>query len=414
MTGEELVRYINHLSASSQAQSHYANFGVGAKIAAATRNHAGLIYLSWKNGVGSMVHLWRDPSSGEYGLRLLERADGSYGHWVHIEDAVKPDIIKQSGTKVVLFGNTNTQNTMTAPEGAPSPSRWVTRFPNTRYFVFPKGITVKSHQGWEYDRKDTDTNLLSTVTGQKGYLDQHAEHSGTLELTNATAHWWILRKEGALSQNSGFIASSGHCAALHKSELYEMTAGRTSTAMLQLFGILFGYQQVVIYVEPSTGAGIDIATDTARTRLLINSQPLRWADWAEEFREKMPEAIALHMEAVAAASASSDHKDSIRERLKQIAALFRFSRYKPAARGPILISSETQTPGGKTAPRQGSNERTGASSSGSVGGRSGAVYSLFLAQNGIPGQEIKPDLFQEVRWISLEEGTREVGDLSGC
>src|SRR5207245_2874480 len=48
MTGEELVKYINHLSSSSGVQSHIANFGVGAKIAAATRNQAGLVYLSWR------------------------------------------------------------------------------------------------------------------------------------------------------------------------------------------------------------------------------------------------------------------------------------------------------------------------------------------------------------------------------
>lgn len=132
MTGEEMIEYINHLSASGNGQSHFANFGVGAKIAAATRNHAGLEYLSWKDNVGSIICLWQDPITGQYGLRLQDRPDGSYGHWANIEPAVKPDIIGQSGTKVVLYGNSEEQNTMAAPEGAPSPSRWVTRYLNTR------------------------------------------------------------------------------------------------------------------------------------------------------------------------------------------------------------------------------------------------------------------------------------------
>jgi hypothetical protein len=411
MTGDELVRYINHLSSSGQIQSHDANFGIGAKIAAATRNHAGLIYLSWKDGTGSMVHLWRDPTSGEYGLQLLERTDG-YGHWVLLDDAVKPDIIAKSGTKVVLFGNSNEQNTMNAPEGAASPSRWITRYLNTRFFQFPEGITVKAREGWEYDRKDKDRNLLRTITGQKKYLDQHAERSGTLPLSNAVARWWLLRKEDALNQNSGSIASSGHCAALYKSELYEMAAGRANTAMLQMFGVVFGYQQVVIYVEPDINAGLDIITDTARTRLLLNSQPLPWADWAAEFRENMPEAIAAHMEAVAAASAASDHKDSIKERLKQIEELFRFTRYKPTARGPLVVAPETLSANSKSgvgsAPQSAGVRSSG---SGSVGGKSGSVYSLFLAQNGIPGTEVKADIFPEVAWISLAAGTREAGDL---
>src|SRR6185503_19675409 len=125
-------------------------------------------------------------------------------------------------------------------EGAPSPSRWVTRYLNTRYYRFPAGIVVKAREGWEYDRNDKDRNLLRTIIGQEKYLQSHAQSSGQIELTDAIAHWWILKDEGALSQNSGFIASSGHCAALWKDELYEMTSGRTTTASLQLFGVVFG------------------------------------------------------------------------------------------------------------------------------------------------------------------------------
>src|SRR5262249_1736875 len=61
MTGDEMVRFINQLSSSLVEQSVQGHYGVGAKIAAATRNHAGLIYLSWKDDHGSMIHLWRDP-----------------------------------------------------------------------------------------------------------------------------------------------------------------------------------------------------------------------------------------------------------------------------------------------------------------------------------------------------------------
>ena len=40
MTGPEMVRYINNLSASIQGQSLMGNYGVGAKIAAATRRRS--------------------------------------------------------------------------------------------------------------------------------------------------------------------------------------------------------------------------------------------------------------------------------------------------------------------------------------------------------------------------------------
>src|ERR1700692_727116 len=102
---------------------------------------------------------------------------------------------------------------MQAPETAASPSRWIARYLNTRYFRFPEGITVKAREGWEYPRSNKDTNLLRTITGQWPYLQKHCVASGTIALTGAVAYWWVLKDEEALTQNSGFLASSGHIAA---------------------------------------------------------------------------------------------------------------------------------------------------------------------------------------------------------
>ena len=71
---------------STREQAHDKNFGIGAKVAAATRNHAGLLYLSRKNGEGAMIDLWRDSSSGQYGIKRNIRSDGSYVDWVRITD----------------------------------------------------------------------------------------------------------------------------------------------------------------------------------------------------------------------------------------------------------------------------------------------------------------------------------------
>ncbi|MFY9588429.1 MAG: hypothetical protein WAT66_13335, partial [Actinomycetota bacterium] len=337
MTGDEMVRYINQLSSSVHEQSHEGNFGVGAKIAAATRNHAGLVYMSWKDAAGSMIHLWRDPETRQYGLVQHQHPDGSWSEVGRVEDSVKPKQIDGSGTMVVLLGNDVDQNTMNAPEGSAAPSRWVGRYLNTRYFRFPKGLTVKAREGWENPLTDKDRNLLRTVTGQEKYLEQHAKESGEVELTGATARWWILKDESALTQNSGWIASSGHIAALYKDELYEMATGRGGVARLQQFGVIFGYQRVVIYVEPRNGQERELASNTARTHLLIDSEPLPWADWAAEFRDDMPPAINDLMEEVAADSISPDHRQSIRERIKRIMDLFKLSRYKPTPKGTVMV-----------------------------------------------------------------------------
>jgi hypothetical protein len=115
MTGEDMERFINQLSSSGSEQSFTGNYGVGAKIAAATKNPAGVIYQSWKNGEGCMVQLLRNQASGDYGLHQWELQDGSYSYHLPIEDTVKPEEVGEHGTKVVLMGTKVTDSTMEAP-----------------------------------------------------------------------------------------------------------------------------------------------------------------------------------------------------------------------------------------------------------------------------------------------------------
>jgi hypothetical protein len=79
----ELEMFINQLSSSGGVQSMEGNYGLGAKIAAATRNHTGVMYQSWKNGKGYATTLWKDPISGMYGLKVV----GGDARIVEIPDA---------------------------------------------------------------------------------------------------------------------------------------------------------------------------------------------------------------------------------------------------------------------------------------------------------------------------------------
>jgi len=97
MTGPEMVRLMNQLSSSLAQQSLSGNYGVGAKVAAVTRNHYGVIYLSWKNAMGTMIHLYRDPITEQYGLKQWKRSDGTYAHYMPIEDDVKPTSSRITG-----------------------------------------------------------------------------------------------------------------------------------------------------------------------------------------------------------------------------------------------------------------------------------------------------------------------------
>ncbi|MBZ5559958.1 MAG: ATP-binding protein [Acidobacteriia bacterium] len=412
MTGEEMRQYINHLSSSGTIQASDGNYGVGAKVAAATRNHAGLIYLSWKSGKGSMIHLWRNPGTKQYGLRQIQRPDGTFGHWADLDDLVKPEVIGEHGTKIILFGNSPEQDTMKAPAEAASPSAWIAKYLNSRYFQIPDGVTIRARQGWEQPRTNTDVNLLRTLLGQNVYLEQHKGSSGTIELAGARVHWWILKDESAIGSNSGFIESSGHVAALYQNELYELVGGRAGQARLQQFGVIFGHRQVVIYVEPTPPEGARLTTNTARTELLLNSQRLPWADWAAEFREKLPRAIASLMEEIASRASDTDHSKSIRDRLKAMMELFKVSRYKPTQSGPLQIAEPAANTGGRLPRGDGGPGKGGIGGSKvSGGGAVGGIYSAFLKADGQSGSEARPDLFPKVVWVSVKDGTRETGEI---
>lgn len=411
MTGEEMMQYINALSSSINPLSSTGNYGVGAKIAAAPRNKSGLIYLSWKDGIGYMIHLWRDPDTGNYGLRQLALPDGGVGYWAYVDDDVRPSVIDKNGTMVVLLGDETDGDTMTPPEGTASPSRWITRYLNTRYFRFPEKITVRAREGWQFPKSNTDSNILRTLTGQKTYLDKHAESSGKLELSGASARWWILKDEEALTQNSGYIASSGHVAALYQDELYEMVTARQGVARLQAFGVIFGHNRVVIYIEPKAAVGRRLTSNTARTQLLINGEPLPWSDWASEFRENMPSQIAELVDRVAAAATGSDHKQTIKERLKAIVDLFKFTRYRPTPKGKLMLEAENGVAGGKPKAHRDRAPDSGDGEPGGKGGRAGDIYSLFLSAKGIPGEEVVVSREPNVQWVSAENGTRTPPDL---
>jgi hypothetical protein len=412
MTGDEMVEYINQLSSSIAEQSLIGNYGVGGKIATGTRNHAGVLYLSWKQGQGYLIHFWRDPETGTYGLKQFRPGGNEYPYFIAIEDDVKPDLISGHGTKIVLHGNSPTQNTMEPPgPDTPSPSRWISKYLNTRYFRFPQGVTVKAREGWENPRSDTDRNLLRTVIGQAQYLADHCEASGVVNLSDARVHWWILKDEPALTNNSGFVESAGHMAALYQDELYEMATARSGSARLQNFGVIFGYRQVAIYVEPTSTNDNRVTTNTARTLLLINNEPSPWADWAVEFREKMPEQIRALIAQKASAATVADHSKSIRDRLKQILDLFKVSRYRPTVGGDLRIDDLATTRGGQPQRRDQTTTAATGGHGGGEGGSAGGVYAIFQKEGGVPGRRVQPDPFPEVQWISVKDGTREIGDL---
>jgi hypothetical protein len=79
MTADQLHRYINQLASSGREQSAGGNFGVGARVAAGSRNPHGLEYRSWHQGQGSLLCFKRHP--GRWGLERQRWPDGRTDFW---------------------------------------------------------------------------------------------------------------------------------------------------------------------------------------------------------------------------------------------------------------------------------------------------------------------------------------------
>ncbi len=405
MTGEEMIKYINELSSSIHQQSPTGNFGVGAKIAAAPQNHHGLVYMSWKGGVGHMIHLWFDPEEKIYGLKRWPQNSGEF--WTQVSNDLKPKEIGNNGTVVVLLGKNDDDNTVEAPAGAPMRSRWILRYLNTRYFRLPEKVIVKAREGWDLPRSDSRHNFLRVVDGQGKWLDKNNESYGTVDLTGARAHWWILKSD--VDRDSGHFAPGGHVAALYQNELYELFVSRAGIARLQAFGVIFGTDRVVVYVEPELSEAHPVTSNTARTQLMMGGEPLNWAAWAAEFREKTPDPLISLQEQIGAQAGEKDHQKAIMERLKQIKDLLRFSRFRPSKDGSAAVESEAATLGGEPSHQGGS--RDGTRGSGTKGGRSGDIYALFAESGSIKAESVDSFNAPNPKWITTKDGTRNPPDL---
>jgi hypothetical protein len=418
MTGENQVRYINHLSASISEQSLVGNFGVGAKIAAAARNHHGLRYLSWVDGVGSTIRLWRDPEMKQYGLHQHELPSGEFSYWAPVDDTVKPNVIDKHGTMVVLLGNSEDENTFIAPDGVSYAQRWISRYLNRRYFRFPEGIEVKVREFGRTDPSEwpsqAETDMregaqLRTVHGQKYFLERYSENSGSAALKGATAHWWLLRGDDKLLGNQlQHWHATGHVAALYQDELYEMIEGRVAIRTLQQFGCIFGYRRVVIYIEPHVDAA-NVTSNTARTQLLLGGESLPWTEWAEEFRANLPSAIRHLEDEILSGTEAKDYSEAIRERLKLIQDLFKLTRYRRTNQGQYL--TDDYGPGGTPRDRDRSRDSQGGRTGGR-GGRADDLYGLFISDKGDPATPVSPQMPEpKAQWVSIRDGTRATGDL---
>jgi hypothetical protein len=419
MTAVQLRCYINQLAASSREQSSRGNFGVGAKVAAGSRNPHGLEYRSWHEGEGALVCFKRHPD-GRWGLEPQRWADGRSDFWRPLAEAEKPWLLRGEahGTQVVLLGQHERHDTTQAPQSVADARRhWITRYLNGRFLRFPEQVEVLVGERHGRD----EHRPLRRIDGEQHHLERYAVAAGSVELSDAIVRWWVLDDDHRARRREAAVwASTGHAAAVFGDELYDMLAPtRGGYGRLQDFGIRFGYERVVLHIDPQTATG-RLGCNTARTLLLLDHEPLPWARWGEEFAAAMPEEILRLQERTAGADCVP-RREAIRGRISAILPLYRLSRYRPTRpESHSAAVPATARPGGEStgSPTEGpaspSTEPAPQPAHTSVE----RELDRSLVASGSPAEDPDDDVhapalvdLPDVAWISARDATRAPGDL---
>ena len=168
---------------------------------------------------------------------------------------------------------------------------------NSRFRQFPDGIEVLVREHLDRDQ----TGQLTRAEGERAHVERRAVCGGIVEIRDAIACWWVLDDDHrARRREAGAWTSSGHIVAVHGDELYDLLAQtRGGYGRLQDFGVRFGYERVVIHLQPHVEPH-RLQANTARTMLLLDHEPLPWTRWGEEFAAAMPEEIRRLQEHAAA------------------------------------------------------------------------------------------------------------------
>lgn len=323
MTGDELLTFFRTLGAGGKKIGGvHDNFGVGAKIASLPWNPQGVVVISYKDGVGSLIWIMLDEESGEYEVVefgddettacVIEPDEIDGVHW----DRVAPEWAREHGTTIVLLGSEESPHTMLGnPRANEAEIKKLSMYLNTRFWEFDGvDITVRELRGpsvtsWPLGPDDDDDNRRlnnRSIRGARYYLDglpakgkgkPHSADSLVLADGKVKAEWYLW--EGERPHVHNYAQRHGYLAVRYDGELFFLTNHK---AHFRWFGIVESAVQknLTIILEPqqydAAGDGWGVHPDQSRNRLIFSGDgdkgvEIPLAEWGLEFAENMPEAI---------------------------------------------------------------------------------------------------------------------------
>jgi len=260
---------------------------------------------------------------------------------------------------------------------------------------------------------------LHHVLGEHHHLERHSIASGVVELGDALAYWWVLDDDHRARRREATIwGSTGHVAAVHGDELYGiLPQTRGGYGRLQDFGIRFGYERVVLHLQPQVEVK-RLQCNTARTLLLLDHEPLPWARWGEEFTASMPAEIRQLQER-AASTDMVPRREAIRNRVNAILPLYQLSGYHPTPPPRQTATQSTKAAGDDpTDTPARPRPPTGQPCPDGAGGPPGRKHAHEEPPPNRPIEDAHDEAsphrivsLPDVAWISARDGSRAPRDL---
>lgn len=428
MTRHELERYTTTLAVTgaNQNQSITGNQGMGLKISGPTRHKRGILIRSLKDGQASMVQIgW---TGREYDLIPLNDAGDLV---VDVPESVFPGFILEqgSGTVVTYLGNQEVENTV-VPEG--QPKIWLFKYLHQRFFrLGGDHVSLWVRQparevtAWPDTREAADTAEFfnrAEVRGTGGVWDDYADRGGadkrgvvdlpalpSADIPAARMHWWVLPATGRGSDMTSRTYGGGSLAVLYQNELHDWRTGGQANPFFARLGIIFGKPRIGLVLEP---IGDGISSDFARAHVLVNGRPVfegeSWAWWADEFRERMPDAVreTIAEEQNRLHDEDPDRARRIRDRLKEVVSMLRPRRARRDPAGTTQASG-SDVVGAGNAPDGNAFERPTGGGTRQRGSRTAQGIGSLLPQLDVADGERANEVFSMLslnpRWVTEAE-----------
>lgn len=352
MSKDELLKFFSTLGeGAKKIGGVHDNFGVGAKIASLPWNPEGVVVIAYKDGVGSMIQIVLEPTTGDYELVEFETQEGrsavidpSTVKWESSDEIdwsnLRPEWLGGNGTIIVLMGSETYPDTILGnPDTGESSTKGLSIYLNTRFWDL-SGIEVvvaelrsERKNFWpsdEMEKDDAKRPNNRTIKGARFYLadipakEAKLTAAGTMLLDNdrVKAEWYLW--EGKRPDIHMYAKESGYIAVRYDEELFQLNSGKVQ---FRWFGVVESkvQQNLTIILEPQHYRPNEdkwgVHPDQSRNRLLFTGDgekgvepPLH--DWGLEFSKSIPEAIWEAIMAARGENTGSLEDEEYRKRLQ--------------------------------------------------------------------------------------------------